>query len=120
MYENTNDQNNNPLGQPEVQNTQFQNTNPNPNPATPPKTWLVESILATILCCLPLGIVGIINASKVESKFYAGDIQGSLKASEDAKKWTKIALICGVVVYVVYILLIVFGVFSGIMGGMAN
>src|SRR5574344_900091 len=29
---------------------------------TPPKTWLVESILVTILCCLPFGIVGIINA----------------------------------------------------------
>ena len=30
-----------------------------------PKTWMVESVLATIFCCLPFGIVGIINASKV-------------------------------------------------------
>lgn len=120
MYENTNDQNNNPLGQPqpEVQNTQFQNTNP--NPATPPKTWLVESILVTILCCLPLGIVGIINATKVESKFYAGDIEGSLRASEDAKKWTKIGLICGLVVVAIYVVLLIFGVTSGIMAGMTN
>ena len=33
---------------------------------TPPKNWLVESILVTLFCCLPLGIAGIINASKVE------------------------------------------------------
>ena len=33
----------------------------------PPKTWLVESILVTLFCCLPFGIAGIVNASKVES-----------------------------------------------------
>ena len=30
----------------------------------PPKTWLVESIVATILCCLPFGFAGIVNASR--------------------------------------------------------
>ncbi|WP_419184195.1 DUF2752 domain-containing protein [Xiashengella succiniciproducens] len=40
----------------------------------PPKTWLGESILVTIFCCLPFGIAGIVNASKVESRFYAGEI----------------------------------------------
>lgn len=34
-----------------------------------PKTWLVESILVTCLCCLPFGIVGIVNATKVESAY---------------------------------------------------
>ena len=37
-----------------------------------PKTWMVESILVTILCCLPLGIVGIVNAAKVNSLYSAG------------------------------------------------
>lgn len=32
-----------------------------------PKTWLVESILVTCFCCLPFGIVGIINATKIET-----------------------------------------------------
>ena len=32
-----------------------------------PRTWLVESILITVLCCLPFGIVGIVYASKVSS-----------------------------------------------------
>ena len=52
----------------------------------PPKNWLVESILVTVLCCLPFGIAGIINASKVEGLFLAGDIAGANKAAADAKK----------------------------------
>ncbi len=40
------------------------NINPslNPYPIKPPKTWLIHSILVTIFCCLPLGIIGIIQA----------------------------------------------------------
>jgi hypothetical protein len=67
----------------------------------PPKTWLVESILVTILCCLPFGIIGIINASKVEQKFYAGATEEALKASQDAGKWTKIGFFVGIGVYVI-------------------
>ena len=64
---------------------------------TPPKTWLVESILATLFCCLPFGIVGIVNATKVETKFHAGDIDGATIASENARKWTIISFILGIV-----------------------
>lgn len=63
-----------------------------------PKTWLLESILVTIFCCLPFGIVGIIKASSVSSKFAIGDFAGAAKASADAKKWTIIGLVCGIVV----------------------
>lgn len=66
-----------------------------------PKNWLVESILATLFCCLPLGIVGIINAAKVNSTYDAGDVAGALKASGEAKKWTKLAFILGLVINVV-------------------
>ncbi|WP_382303437.1 CD225/dispanin family protein [Haoranjiania flava] len=99
-----------PFSQQNV-NPNFQNTG-----AAPPKTWLVESILVTIFCCLPLGVIGIINASKVESKYYAGDVQGSLQASQEAKKWTKIGLICGLVGLVLYVILIFAGVLTGIAG----
>ena len=59
----------------------------NENNQKPPKTYLVESILITLFCCWPLGIPAIINAAKVESKFYAGDINGANEASKKAKKW---------------------------------
>ncbi|MCW0482999.1 CD225/dispanin family protein [Gaoshiqia sediminis] len=81
----------------------------------PPKTWLVESILVTILCCLPFGIVGIVNAAKVESRFYAGDIAGAERASSEAGKWTKIGFFIGIAVILIYIILMVLGVAAGIM-----
>lgn len=58
--------------------------------AIPPKTWLVESILVTIFCCMPFGVIGIINASKVESLFAAGEIDAANKASAEAKKWVSL------------------------------
>jgi hypothetical protein len=66
-----------------------------------PKNWLVESILVTLFYCLPLGIVGIINAAKVNGAYDGGDIAGALKASADAKKWTRLAFIIGLVLNIV-------------------
>ena len=37
------------------------------------KSYLAESILITVLCCLPFGIVGIVYASKVSGLVAAGD-----------------------------------------------
>ena len=78
----------------------------NPNTfGQPPKSWLIESILVTIFCCLPLGIVGIIHASKVENRFYAGDIEGAQRASLDAGKWTKITFFTGIAINVIFVIL---------------
>ncbi len=74
---------------------------------TPPKNWLVESILVTLFCCLPFGIVGIIYASQVSSKFASGDHNGSLEASRNAAKWTKIGFFVGLAVIVIYIIAVV-------------
>ena len=88
------------------------------NNQTRPKNYLVESILATIFCCLPLGIVAIINASKVNSAFDSGNIAEAQKASENAKKWMKYAIIAGVVGTVLYIILVfVVGVGGAALGG---
>ncbi len=47
-------------------------------PQTPPPNYLVFAILATIFCCQILGIVSIVFAAQVNSKWNAGDIQGAL------------------------------------------
>ena len=73
-------------------------------PPTPPKNWLVESILVTIFCCLPFGIAGIVNAANVNSSIAAGDYEGALRASKEAGKWTKIGFFVGIGVVVLYIL----------------
>ncbi len=80
----------------------------------PPKTWLVESILVTLFCCLPFGIAGIVEAAKVESRFYAGDIEGSNRSSANAKKWTTISFWAGIAGGIIYLILIIAGVFSGV------
>ncbi len=77
------------------------------NPSRPPKTWLVESILVTLFCCLPFGIAGIVNATKVESRFYAGDYEGANIASAEAKKWTMVSLWIGVGLAALYLILVV-------------
>lgn len=78
-----------------------------------PKNYLIESILVTIFCCLPLGIVGIVYATQVNSKFDVGDFDGAMKASQDAKTWMKWGLISGAIVVVVYL------VFIFALGGLA-
>ena len=72
--------------------------------AQPPKTWLVESILVTLFCFLPLGIVGIIYASKVESQFQAGDIEGANRAAANAKKWTIAGLCVAIFIVLIYLI----------------
>lgn len=69
-----------------------------------PKTWLVESILVTIFCCLPFGIIGIINASKVNSLYSDDQIAEAEAASENAKKWTRIGFFVGLAIFVIYLL----------------
>jgi hypothetical protein len=76
----------------------------------PPKNWLAESILVTIFCCLPFGIVGIINSAQVNSKFAAGDYDGAQRASKEAGKWTKIGFFTGIGLLVLYILAVILGV----------
>ena len=88
----------------------------------PPKNWLTESILATIFCCLPFGIVGIVHASKVDSLYYMGQIEAAQRASKDAERWTKIAFWVGIGIatlyflfYVVYFVIII-GIFAASAG----
>jgi hypothetical protein len=64
--------------------TQQYNSGNNYGP--PPKTWLAESIIVTILCCQIFGVIAIIYSSQVESKHRSGDFQGAISSSATAKK----------------------------------
>ena len=94
-----------------MEQTPLQSTQP---PATPPKNWLVESILVTLFCCFLPGIPAIIFAAQVNSKWANGDFEGARKASRDAALWTKIAFFIGIGLFIIYIILAVLGMgFSG-------
>jgi hypothetical protein len=64
--------------------------------------YLVHNIIATILCCLPLGIVGIVFSSQVNGKLAAGDYAGAKKASDNARLCFIISIVAGVVVGIFY------------------
>jgi hypothetical protein len=71
--------------------------------------YLVFSILATVLCCLPAGIVAIVYAAQVNGKLQAGDIAGAQAASKNAKMWCWISFGVGLGVGLLYMLLIAAG-----------
>lgn len=67
---------------------------------TQPRNYLIESILVTIFCCQPFGIVGIVFASQVNSKYALGDYEGAQQALKSARKWMNWGIIAGVVTLV--------------------
>ncbi len=76
-------------------------------PAPNVNNYLVQSILVTLFCCLPFGIVAIINSSKVSGLLAQGDYAGAQAAADSAKKWSMYGLIAGIVVGVLYVLFVV-------------
>lgn len=80
----------------------------------PPKNWLVESILVTLLCCLPFGVVGIIFSTKVDTLWNTGQREEAIKASQDAAKWVKIGFFVGIGAYILYGIMLMMGIFAGL------
>ena len=88
-----------------------------PSPVIAPNNYLLWAILSTLLCCLPLGIVSIVFATKVDSLAARGDLGGALEASRKAKNFAIAAACVGgaiAAVYVVFILVAVAGASAGL------
>lgn len=97
---------------------EYQNTPPAPPTQEPPldgipplkpSNWLWQSILATIFCCLPLGIVGLIYATKVDSLYFKGSYEESEQMAQKAKMWTLISVGVGLLYLIVWIIMLVTG-----------
>jgi hypothetical protein len=71
---------------------------------TAPDNHMIWAILCTLFCCLPLGIISIINAAKVDSLYRTGDYEGAYKAAEDAKKYALWGAIPAAIIVVIYII----------------
>lgn len=82
--------------------------------APKPDNFLIWSILATIFCCLPLGVVGIVFAAQVDSKWATGDYAGAAASADNAKKWTIASAVVGVAAVAFWLL---FVVVLGVVGG---
>lgn len=89
-------------GSPEVTNTQQQNSYSytprqrssfTQTPAKKPQTYLIWSILLTVLCCNPVGIIPIITGNQVTSKFKNFNYEGARKSSEITEWWLMITIV---------------------------
>lgn len=87
---------------------------PPPSPAPPPQqvyiqphqyapSYLWQSIVVTVLCCLPFGIPAIVYASRVESLNARGEVQQARIASEKAKFWCWASALTWVALAVIYL-----------------
>lgn len=81
----------------------------NQNLTPAPDNHLVKAILTMLFCCLPFGIVSLVNATKVESLWASGQKEQAQEAAEKANKWANIALICGIVGTVIYAICMIIG-----------
>jgi interferon-induced transmembrane protein/zinc ribbon protein len=79
------------------------------------ESYLVPSILVTVLCCLPFGIPAIIYAAQVQEKLQRGDIEGAQRSSKNAKTWCIVAVAAPFVGGILYvILMLVLGAFGSL------
>lgn len=69
----------------------------------PPPNYLVWSILTTLLCCLPFGVVSIVFSTQVGSKHAQGDYAGAEAASRKAKTWAIASAVSGIVLTIILV-----------------
>lgn len=75
-----------------------------------PSAHLALSILVTLFCCLPFGIISIVYAIKVDSFWNAGRCSEACDYSRKARNWALAGLIIGLTSWIIYIILVVVGV----------
>lgn len=70
-----------------------------------PSSYMWLSICSTLLCCLPLGIVSIVYASKVDPNWAKGDYDEALANSQNAKNWGLASVIAGFAVGLIFFII---------------
>lgn len=72
----------------------------------PPPTYLAQSIIVTLLCCWIFGIIAIIYAAQVESKWARGDTRGAYAASAAARTWCWLSFGSVLVILAIYVVIV--------------
>lgn len=68
-----------------------------------PDNFLVWAILSTIFCIMPLGIISIVFASKVNRLWNSGNYNEARKTASKARIWCLLSFCLGLVLYLYYI-----------------
>ncbi len=66
------------------------------------ENYLVPSVLVTLCCCIPAGIVAIVYAAQVNSKLAAGDVGGAQESARLAKIWCWVGFGFGALLAIIY------------------
>jgi hypothetical protein len=72
-----------------------------------PNNYLALSIITTVACCMPLGIVSIIKSTQVDGLYNSGKYQEAEETSKSAKNWAMAGIISMVVFFVLYFFFII-------------
>lgn len=88
-----------------------------PQQQPPPIDNNMTMSIVAIFLFWPLAIPAIINASKVNPLLQQGDYAGAQAAAAESKKWSKWALIVGLVWIGLVVVCCLLGGLAGIMGG---
>lgn len=83
-------------------------------PAPSIDTWLWQSIVVTLLCCLPLGVVGIVQANKAQSAAAQWNYAEAQRLANSAKTFTLTGAGIGLLIIVVSFGLGVMGAIVGV------
>lgn len=83
-----------------------QNINTQREGEHPPKTWMIEAVIFTFICCSPMSLIGLYFASRVETLYYTKkDYEKARTASGRAKMWGLGGILFWPTIYVVYSLI---------------
>lgn len=76
---------------------------------TPIKTWLVESILVTLFCCMPLGVVAIVFSALAMGARDAGNTALAQQRAGTAKMCVLISFGIGLLGILAYVGMLIVG-----------
>jgi|SRR6516165_2723031 hypothetical protein len=68
-----------------------------PPAAQAPNNYLVWSILVTIFCCIPFGIVAIVKSSQVNGLWAQGRYAEAQASADSARKWIIWSVVVGLI-----------------------
>lgn len=69
------------------------------------RSYLVQSILVSLCCCQPLGIVAIVFAAMALSKQSSGDLRGAREAASRARVFCWLGFFIGISVWLIFALI---------------
>ena len=75
--------------------------------------YLILSIISTLCCCLPFGVVGIVFSAKINSAMMAGNLEEAQNNAKMARIWIIVSFAIGLLTWLIYMVLIVTGAVSG-------